>query len=1094
MSNKSDFKAFDSYIVLVTYVGDVEEEGMDIVNADARGTKRKADESITTVHAPKRIKALDQDVVNKIAAGEIIVAPVHALKELIENAVDAGSTSLEILAKEGGLKLLQITDNGHGINRDDLPILCERFTTSKLKTFEDLTTIGTYGFRGEALASISHIAHLTITTKTADSSCAWRAYYADGKLVPAKPGQSADPKPTAGRGGTQITASFSAVEDLFYNVPSRQKAFRSPSEEYAKILDVVGRYSVHCAGVAFSCKKHGDSATSISTPASATTVDCIRQIHGSPVANELIEFGVSDQKWGFNASGWTSNANYHVKRTTILLFINHRSVESSAIKKAIEQTYSTFLPKGGHPFVYLSLDIDPQRVDVNVHPTKREVNFLNEEEIIDSICNEIKLKLSSVDTSRTFTTQSLLPGAKTPMSMAPKTPINVRKTAQNPPSSASVRPLENNLVRTDPNLRKITSMLSHSNSESLQPPAIAYTLSHREQTHCRLTTVKELRAAVRDAMHNSLTEIFASHTYVGLVDPFRRLAAIQYGVKLFLVDYGMICNEYFYQVGLTDFGNFGVLKFESPLSIRALIEVAVSIHRAEAPENDMPWEDVPDGVTVQLIERREMLLEYFQMEVSESGELISIPILIKGYVPALFKLATFLMRLGPCVNWSEEKACFHTFLRELAAFYTPQQLPRAKPDGEETGTGDVRTDELRDQISSADEMAHVLEHVLFPALKARFIATRGLLKGVIEVANLKGLYKNARTNVKSGTGCQHTRSFTILTHFVSPSQSSPSSQLIPSNPSRMGSTSTQTQTITAENVIRLFPDVNTSLANSHKTPTSDSDLQGYDEEQIRLMEEVCIVLDNDDNPIGSASKKVCHLMKNIDEGLLHRAFSVFLFDSQNRLLLQQRASEKITFPDMWTNTCCSHPLGVPEETGAELEAAIQGVRRAAQRKLDQELGIKAKQAPLDKFQFLTRIHYKAPSDGKWGEHEIDYILIIKSDVDHTANPNEVKDSRYVSQQDLRRMFEDGSLKFTPWFQLICDTMLFEWWDHLDQGLDSYKGETQIRRISSWENRSIGPLETCVDDAHAVQGFCRDHLPQLAPNVQLVVNHIQERTG
>lgn len=110
-------------------------------------------------------------------------------------------------------------------------------------------------------------------------------------------------------------------------------------------------------------------------------------------------------------------------------------------------------------------------------------------------------------------------------------------------------------------------------------------------------------------------------------------------------------------------------------------------------------------------------------------------------------------------------------------------------------------------------------------------------------------------------------------------------------------------------------------------------------------------------------------MKNIDRGLLHRAFSVFLFDSKNRLLLQQRASEKITFPDMWTNTCCSHPLGIPGETGATLETAVQGVRRAGQRKLDQELGIKATQVPLDKFQFLTRIHYKAPSDGKWGEHE-----------------------------------------------------------------------------------------------------------------------------
>lgn len=200
--------------------------------------------------------------------------------------------------------------------------------------------------------------------------------------------------------------------------------------------------------------------------------------------------------------------------------------------------------------------------------------------------------------------------------------------------------------------------------------------------------------------------------------------------------------------------------------------------------------------------------------------------------------------------------------------------------------------------------------------------------------------------------------------------------------------SSATQTITAENVIRLFPDVNPELAGAHKVPADDRDLAGYDEEQIRLMDEVCIVLDDNDNPIGSASKKVCtfclvlrvlswiltgylegHLMKNIDEGLLHRAFSVFLFDSSNRLLLQQRASEKITFPDMWTNTCCSHPLGIPGETGSELPEAVQGVRRAAQRKLDQELGIQAKQVPLDKFQFLTRIHYKAPSDGKWGEHE-----------------------------------------------------------------------------------------------------------------------------
>lgn len=205
-------------------------------------------------------------------------------------------------------------------------------------------------------------------------------------------------------------------------------------------------------------------------------------------------------------------------------------------------------------------------------------------------------------------------------------------------------------------------------------------------------------------------------------------------------------------------------------------------------------------------------------------------------------------------------------------------------------------------------------------------------------------------------------------------------------------------------------------------------------------------------------------MKNINDGLLHRAFSVFLFDSQNRLLLQQRASEKITFPDMWTNTCCSHPLGVPGETGSDLETAVQGVKRAAQRKLGHELGIKAQQVPFERFHFLTRIHYLAPSDGKWGEHEggsrrvcddrqleliamlVDYILFIKADIDLDVNENEVQATKYASIEDLKIMFLQDGLRFTPWFKLICESMLFEWWDHLDDGLERYLGETQIRRM------------------------------------------------
>ncbi|EPX73439.1 isopentenyl-diphosphate delta-isomerase Idi1 [Schizosaccharomyces octosporus yFS286] len=205
----------------------------------------------------------------------------------------------------------------------------------------------------------------------------------------------------------------------------------------------------------------------------------------------------------------------------------------------------------------------------------------------------------------------------------------------------------------------------------------------------------------------------------------------------------------------------------------------------------------------------------------------------------------------------------------------------------------------------------------------------------------------------------------------------------------------------------------------------------YDEEQLRLMEEVCIVVDENDKPVRSGSKKECHLMENINTGLLHRAFSMFLFDNENRLLLQQRAAEKITFPSLWTNTCCSHPLDVASERGSELDEAISGVKSAAQRKLLHELGIKAEYIPKDKYQFLTRIHYLAPSIEKWGEHEIDYILFYKGQVELDINPNEVQAYKYVTMDELKAMFEDPQYKFTPWFKLICQHFLFHWWTDVD---------------------------------------------------------------
>ncbi|KAG0326437.1 isopentenyl-diphosphate delta-isomerase idi1 [Podila humilis] len=234
----------------------------------------------------------------------------------------------------------------------------------------------------------------------------------------------------------------------------------------------------------------------------------------------------------------------------------------------------------------------------------------------------------------------------------------------------------------------------------------------------------------------------------------------------------------------------------------------------------------------------------------------------------------------------------------------------------------------------------------------------------------------------------------------------------------------------------------------------DVDLSAYDDEQVKLMEEMCIVLDRDDKRIGADSKKNCHLMTNIrDHGLLHRAFSVFLFSADGKkLLLQQRATEKITFPDAWTNTCCSHPLNVADEL---IEEENLGVRTAAQRKLFHELGIEAKDIPLDDFHFLTRIHYMAPSDETWGEHEIDYILFIrpqqKEFIDMKPSANEVRDVMWVDQKELKKLLEKGvtpgsGIIVTPWFKLICENFLFSWWDRmLEEG-----GVHKVARVEETE--------------------------------------------
>lgn len=242
---------------------------------------------------------------------------------------------------------------------------------------------------------------------------------------------------------------------------------------------------------------------------------------------------------------------------------------------------------------------------------------------------------------------------------------------------------------------------------------------------------------------------------------------------------------------------------------------------------------------------------------------------------------------------------------------------------------------------------------------------------------------------------------------------------------------------------KLFQTLNCSF---NTLTSAKIDVENFDRKQLELLTERCILVDENDKVIGSDSKKSCHLMENINKGLLHRAFSVMIFNTKNEFLLTQRSEKKITFPNYYTNTCCSHPLYTENEL--EEKDAI-GVKRAAIRRLNLELGINPSEIELSDLKFMTKFLYKATSNGIWGEHEIDYALILHKDVNIDPDLNEVKFADYISKDDLLPFLQSEAKKghlTTPWFKLIMDHFFFVWWNNLDQ-LDQFAQPNKLHKLS-----------------------------------------------
>ncbi|RLN86778.1 hypothetical protein BBJ28_00016585 [Nothophytophthora sp. Chile5] len=695
--------------------------------------------------AAPRIQRLSTEVVNRIAAGEVVHRPANAIKELLENALDAGATHIAVTVSQGGLKLLQIQDNGSGIQRQDLDIVCERFTTSKLRTFEDLREIQSFGFRGEALASISHVAHVTITSKTAEQPCAYKYVRYYGLLVAKRPGASKDPTPCAGKNGTQIM-----VEDLFYNLSTRKQALKNTSEQYSRILDVV----------------------------------------------------------------------QNLRKSHFILFINNRLVECPALKRACEYVYSLYLPKSTHPFIYLSMELPPRNIDVNVHPTKREVRStaVAFRHIVDSISQAIEKQLKGSNESRSFSVQPIT--AMLGISSRSNSDVSAKQRRresvlddeektqqaesseeeeverdsegeadqtvvqsqsieldlsqkQTPPSRKYQAALR--LVRTDHRSNTIDkyyflesqrSQLSQSPPDSQVTPERRSAMAQQAddamdsdsdgvaasnprkrkfsetekapgpepepeedddrrssleatQSPQMLSSVQNLLSLLRNKKNKALGRLFREHSFVGVVD--KQYSLVQYRTKLYIVRHDEVAFHVFYQQVLLQFGVMQPINLQKPLPVYELVVEALKNPRNGYDEEDGPKEQLADEIKTLLVANGPMLAEYFSIDIDSQGMLRTLPRLLPDHEPSIHSLPEFVFQLATEVNWEEEEPCFEGVAQALARWYGEMRYP-----------------------ASAEREALVLEHVLFPATKAAAFSPPNELNDaqlITPVACLTNLYK-----------------------------------------------------------------------------------------------------------------------------------------------------------------------------------------------------------------------------------------------------------------------------------------------------------------------------------------------------------------
>ncbi|CAL5439080.1 unnamed protein product [Camellia sinensis] len=569
------------------------------------------------VKEPPMIHRLDESVVNRIAAGEVIQRPVSAVKELIENSLDADSTSINVVVKDGGLKLIQVSDDGHGIR----------------------------------------------------------------------------------------------IENLFYNMTARRKTLQNSADDYPKIVDLLSRFAIHHIN-------HGAARADVHSVATASRLDAIRSVYGVSVARNLMKIEVSDDDPSssvFEMDGFISNSNYVAKKITMVLFINGTN---RALKRAIEIVYAATLPKASKPFIYMSVLLPPEHVDVNVHPTKREVSLLNQEVVIEKIQSAVESKLRNSNEARTFQEQVVDPSPSSPMLRSKDSPIN--------PSASGTKLQKvpvHKMVRTDsldPAGRlhaylQVKPSSHHENNSSLTSVRSSIRQRRNPKEAADLTSIQELIDDIDNKCHSALLDIVRHCTYIGMADDV--FALLQHNTHLFLANMVTLSKELMYQQVLRRFAHFNAIQLSDPAPLPELIMLALKEEDVdpECNEKDELKEKIAEMNTELLKNKSEMLEEYFCIYVDSQGNLSRLPVILDQYTPDMDRVPEFVLCLGN--DGGREKllpincCCSWKLLCHASTFVLPnpsgdglqiykRRKPFRSPQAEENSMKNTgyNTDDLQDHI------------------------------------------------------------------------------------------------------------------------------------------------------------------------------------------------------------------------------------------------------------------------------------------------------------------------------------------------------------------------------------------------------------